>query len=51
MHSCKVFGAFKSVTDGRIPHPHRFLRTDFGAGCVKLWTRSTEPPWEHRYEN
>ena len=22
-----------------------------GAGCVKLWICSAEPPWEHRYEN
>ena len=25
--------------------------TDFAAGCVQLWIRSSEPPVEHRYEN
>ena len=27
-----------------------FIGRDFGAWCVQVWIRSTEPPGEHPYE-
>ena len=35
------------------PHPvlENDQGTDFGAGCVQLWIRSSEPLGEHPYEN